>query len=189
MKTKNTIVFIAVAAMFISNAHATIRTVSNSPSTIIAQFNTIQAAIDASTSGDTIYVHGSPVNYAGFGISNMRLVIIGPGWSPDKTQAFTANVAGFDITGTGSTGTEIQGIVCTGNINIKPSHPDSLRFIRNKFGNGVQLNVNQNSTTYSGFLFEGNVFSLASVNATSGSVYRNFVFQNNIFTWRLFVKG
>lgn len=44
-------------------ASATVRTVSNNPITI-AQFSTVQAAINASNSGDTIYVHGSPNNYA-----------------------------------------------------------------------------------------------------------------------------
>jgi len=51
--------------LFVIGANATIRTVSNSPSTL-AQFNTIQAAIDASVSADTVYVHGSPNTYAAF---------------------------------------------------------------------------------------------------------------------------
>ena len=64
----------------VSSANAIIRTVSNTPSTL-AQFNNIQAAVDASASGDSIYVHGSPNAYAAFTITNKQLVIIGPGSS------------------------------------------------------------------------------------------------------------
>jgi len=64
--------------LFSVNVFATVRTVCNNPSTL-AQYNTIQAAITASASGDTIYVHGSPTRYAGFTITDKRLTIIGPG--------------------------------------------------------------------------------------------------------------
>ncbi|HJS55472.1 MAG TPA: hypothetical protein VJ765_13050, partial [Chitinophagaceae bacterium] len=47
---------------------ATVRTVSNNPATI-AQYSTIQAAVDASSSGDTVYIHGSPSAYAAFTIT------------------------------------------------------------------------------------------------------------------------
>src|ERR1700704_5792352 len=90
-----------VILFFAFYANAIIRTVSNSPSTL-AQFNTIQAAITASNSGDTVYVHGSPNAYAAFTITNKQLVIMGPGWSPNKNLPFTANVPGFTITGTTS---------------------------------------------------------------------------------------
>ncbi len=79
-------------------ANATIRTVSNTPSTL-AQFSTIQAAVNASNNGDTIYVNGSPNVYAAFTITNKRLVIIGPGWAPNKNLPFAALVGGCTITG------------------------------------------------------------------------------------------
>src|SRR4051812_31337219 len=97
---------------------ATIRTVSNNPSTI-AQFNNIQAAIDASNSGDTVYVHGSPNNYAGFAIASKQLVIMGPGWSPDKNLPHLALVNGsVSLTGAGAAGTEFQGLTFLSSISI-----------------------------------------------------------------------
>ncbi len=63
---------VLLASIFVN---ATIRTVSNSPATL-AQFSTIQAAVNASASGDTIYVHGSPNAYATFTITNKQLVIM-----------------------------------------------------------------------------------------------------------------
>src|SRR5215467_7839957 len=90
---------------------ATVRTVSNNPSTL-AQYNTIQAAINASVSGDTIYVHGSPINYAGFTVTDKRLTIIGPGWAPQANFAAFKAVIGdaVTITGVNSKKTELQGL-------------------------------------------------------------------------------
>lgn len=174
--------YISTAGMLLfalSAINATIRTVSNSPSTL-AQFNTIQAAINASSSGDTVYVHGSPNAYAAFTITNKQLVIIGPGWSPNKNLPFTASVPGCAITGAASGNTEIQGMVINSTIDINANHPDNLRFIRNQFVNMV-LQVAQGAVTYNGYLFEGNMFDNAQVQGTSSSTYQNFLFQNNYF--------
>src|SRR5436190_19436564 len=159
--------------------NATIRTVSNTPATL-AQFSTIQAAVDASSSGDTIYVHGSPNVYASFTITNKQLVIIGPGWSPNKNLPLTVSVPGFTITGASSSNSEIQGLVVTSTIVINSNHPDNIRLIRNYFSN-ISLSINQGSTTFIGYLFEGNVFDNSVVDATSSSTYQNFLFQNNYF--------
>ncbi len=159
--------------------HATIRTVSNTPSTL-AQFNTIQAAINASISGDTVYVHGSPNAYAAFTITNKQLVIIGPGWAPNKNLPLTAEVNGCTITGASCSNTEIQGIIFNSAVFINIAPPDNLRFIRNRFINvGVDLTLQP--ATYSGYLFEGNVFDNATVAANQSSTYQNFLFQNNYF--------
>jgi hypothetical protein len=161
-------------------ANATIRTVSNNPSTI-AQFSTIQAAVDASSSGDSVYVHGSPNLYANFIITNKRLVIIGPGWAPNKNLPFTATVSGCTITGAASSNTEIQGINFNNAVNIFTNHPDSLRFIRNKLSSST-IHISETGVTYKGYLFEGNIFNVhAGVSANSNSTYQDFVFQNNYF--------
>ncbi|MBL0132006.1 MAG: hypothetical protein IPP43_13645 [Chitinophagaceae bacterium] len=111
--------------------NATIRTVSNNPGTI-AQFNTIQAAVDVSLSGDSIYVHGSPVTYASFTIASKQLTIIGPGFAPDKDLGFLTTVNGCTINGVASSNTEIQGIkFTTFNVTIGTPTPANLRFFRN----------------------------------------------------------
>lgn len=160
---------------------ATIRTVSNVPSTL-AQYNTIQAAVDASNNNDTVYVHGSPNAYSSFTITNKKITVIGPGWAPDKNLPFTANVPGMTITGAAAAGTEIQGLVVTSTIDINTAHPDNLRFIRNYFTGGQLIYVSQGSTTYIGYLFEGNVFDNSYIQTSStSSTYQNFLFQNNYF--------
>ena len=59
-----TIFTLAISLCMLTYAWATVRTVSNAPN--VAQFTTIQLAIDASADGDTVYVYGSPNPYAGF---------------------------------------------------------------------------------------------------------------------------
>jgi len=188
---------LAIVLMFSTSLLATVRTVSNSPSTL-AQYNTIQAAIDASSNGDTVYVHGTPIDYGGFTILDKRLVVIGPGWSPDKSFPFTARVTGISAIG-GTTGdpltnpannTEIHGLVFTGGINSYVSfgndHPNGLKFFRNEFQGTMNI---QESGTYKNYLFEGNYFNTGRVTANGTSNYESFLFQNNIFydatTWQI----
>lgn len=159
---------------------ATVRTVSNNPATL-AQFNTIQAAIDASAAtGDQVYVHGSPTPYAAFTITNKQLTIIGPGFRPDKNSPLIAEVAGCTITGAASSNTEIHGLVFNTTISLSASHPDGIKFIRNRFVN-LSLQLTQSSTTYQNYLFEGNFVDNSSINASNSSNYNNFLFQNNMF--------
>ena len=161
------------------NMFATVRTVSNNPSTL-AQFNTIQAAVNASASGDTIYVQGSPVRYAGFAIQDKRLTIIGPGWSPAQNfQPFKAMIEGdVAINGAGSRKTELQGLDFFLTVSINTSNPDSLRFIRNQFETAFYLG---HAGTYNGYLFESNWFDESFVSSSAGVFISNFLFRNNIF--------
>ncbi len=165
--------------LFATAVQATVRTVSNTPSTL-AQFNTIQAAVDVSLTGDTIYVHGSPNQYAAFTQTNKQLTIIGPGWSPDKNLPFTAQIQGCTITGATSSNSEYQGLTFVTALQISTAHPDNLRFIRNHFVS-IDVNMTQGSTTYNGYLFEANIFDNATANGIASSTYQNFLFQNNSF--------
>ena len=175
MKQLFSLVLIAITA----SAFATVHTVSNSPTTL-AQFNTIQAAINAAATGDSIYVHGSPNVYAAFTQTNKQLTIIGPGWSADKNLAFAALIQGCTITGATCANSEYHGLIFTSALQISSARPDNLRFIRNQFA-GIDVNINQGSITYTGYLFEGNLFDNATVNASTSSTYQNFLFQNNAF--------
>ena len=113
-------------------ANATIRTVSNTPSTL-AQFNTIQAAIDASASGDTIQIHGSPNAYAAFTQNNKKLVMIGPGWSPSTANTHIAVIPGFTVQSAGSNDSEYHGLTFTSTVNIVNTTLSGIKFIRNHF--------------------------------------------------------
>ena len=163
---------------------ATVRTVSSNPSTL-GQFNTIQAAIDASADSDTVYVYGSPNTYAGFTIQDKKITVIGPGWSPDKNIPLQAIVTDFSIrnspAGGSPDGSELQGLVFT--TTVYPSRnlvggdvaPSNIRLIRCQL-NGA-LNWELSST---GHLIEGCIFYNV-LNFGSSSTYQNFLFQNNFF--------
>ncbi len=85
-------------------------------------YATLQAANDAASNGDTIYVEGSPTDYDGADISK-KLVIIGPGYfltDNDSTQAFGISAtfkSAIDFQA-GSAGSIITGCKINGGIGL-----------------------------------------------------------------------
>ncbi len=175
-------------------AGATVRTVSNFPANI-AQFSNIQAAVDASSSGDTVYVHGSPNQYASFDLTNKQLVVIGPGWAAVKQLPFEAvintdiivsGVNGIDFTGTASSGSVLQGLTLTGGtgIRINTSGINNLRFIRiHNSASPVIFSGSVSPGSWTGYLFEGCIINNSAVRSDNPGVHNfsNFLFQNNLF--------
>lgn len=165
-------------------AFATVRTVSNNPSTL-GQFNTIQAAIDASADSDTVYVYGSPNTYGSFTITDKKIAVIGPGWSPDKNLPLQVLVAGANIrnspAGGSPDGSEFQGLVFTTTVNASHNAVsgdlavNNIRLIRCQFNGAVQWNLSS-----SGHLIEGSIFYNV-LNFDPSTTYQNFLFQNNMF--------
>jgi len=98
---------------FISGQHL-IR-VNNNPGAD-PDYTTLQAANDAASNGDTVYVEGSTTRYTDADISK-RLIIIGPGYflaENDSTQAnsLEASINGYIRLQAGSAGSVIAGMVC-----------------------------------------------------------------------------
>ena len=114
---KRKITFLSfLAIFFVVNVNATVWRVSSrviSGVTVNADFNTLQAAIDGASAGDTLYLMGSQQSY-GAGVFNKQLTVIGPGyWLAENvnTQAIkdTARV-GFLTFNDGSQGSKVQGL-------------------------------------------------------------------------------
>jgi hypothetical protein len=89
----------------------------NNAAGIDADFTTLQAAVDAASTGDTIYVEGSVDRYDGNGTVDItkQLVLIGPGYylgENDATQAdlLSANFNRIDFE-SGSEGSVMMGLV------------------------------------------------------------------------------
>jgi hypothetical protein len=175
---KNHLLWICLMAA--STAFATVHTVSNSPANV-AQFNNIQAAIDAAAAGDTILVHGSPNAYAAFTINNKKLAIIGPGYAADKNLSQPVVVPGFTITGADAENSEIQGLYVTNTVTISSNRPNNLSFRRNRFSGNFFINITQGVVTYTGYLFESNYFEGSVISGVTNSSYENFIFRNNVF--------
>ncbi len=165
-------------------ALATVRTVSSNPATL-GQFSTIQAAIDASADGDSVYVYGSPNTYPSFIIQDKKITVIGPGWSPDKNIPLLATVSGANIrnspAGGSPDGSELQGLVFSNTVNVCQNAvggdlaTNNIRLIRCQFSNSVQWDLSS-----TGFLIEGCIFYNVC-NFASAQTYQNFLFQNNMF--------
>jgi hypothetical protein len=171
-------IFLSILIFSAVAVQATVRTVSNEPSSM-AQYNNIQAAVDASSPGDTIYVHGSDTMYPTFTITGKRLTIIGPGWSPIRAFApKRARVEAMHINGAGSDYSEIQGLVFITTITAYYQAPNNLRFYRNEFQGMVYLT--QGGINYSGYVFQGNYFNNGYIVGAPSSSYSNFLIQNNL---------
>jgi len=76
-------------------ALAITRTVSNNPN-IPAQFASLQVAVDASATGDTLLIHGSAVSYGDVNVGK-SLVLIGPGYRPTGQNGLAATVGDLRI--------------------------------------------------------------------------------------------
>jgi hypothetical protein len=112
---KNTI-SLFICCLFAANLSATVRTVNNAPNAP-AQYQTIQAAVDAAVAGDSIMVEGSGIAYTAPTVSK-KLVFIAPGFNNGSfnhkkvrlTGTFTLSagadasvIMGFSSDGTGWT--------------------------------------------------------------------------------------
>jgi hypothetical protein len=171
--------FLFLSISLCVNIYGTVRTVSNNPLNL-AQYNNVQDAVNAAVSGDTIYVHGSPITYPSFTVTDKRLTLLGPGWAPDRGfYSYPAIIYDMTLHGVGTNNTEVQGLVFQIGITINNSdHPNNIRFIRNQFKSAVTLS---SATPFSGYVFEGNWFNNGTMNCASTCEYYNIVFRNNIF--------
>ena len=91
-----------------------------------ADYTTLQAAHDAASAGDTIYLEGSATAYAGADISK-KVTIIGPGYflsENDSTQAnkLQAQISGDISFNTGSDGSIITGCYISNYIRLSANH-------------------------------------------------------------------
>lgn len=178
------VILLLLAVVTGISSFATVRTVSNTPATL-GQFNTIQAAIDASADSDTVYVYGSPNIYAGFTILDKKITVIGPGWSPDKNLPLLAMVAGAILrnspAGGSPDGSELHGIIFTSSVSLSQNAVggdfgvNNVRVIRCQFNSNTEIVLGA-----SGFLFEGCIF-YSYLNFGGSNTFQNFLFQNNLF--------
>ncbi|MEZ5045856.1 MAG: hypothetical protein R2831_02580 [Chitinophagaceae bacterium] len=176
---------------FISNA--TTRTVLNFPSGL-AQYNTLQAAVDASAHGDTIVVHGSPIVYAGCTIADKKIILIGPGFSPEKNNPQTAkvntniNINAFTNVVGNADGCAIHGMDFISNANIQINQASingevvkNITINKNSFANiGLTLGTLTNAT-YSGYIISNNYFRYSAIAGGTTTIVENMLIKNNVF--------
>jgi hypothetical protein len=169
---------------------ATVRTVNNYIANS-AQFSTVQPAITASATNDTIYLHGSPVSYGDFTITK-RLVIMGAGYNLTNTiNNYTTNVGNITVdtvtVNQALSGLTLQGLAINGSIGCAGTDRannvliDRCRVpaggigligsnwtIKNSFGN---LTINMSSVS-SNILISNNILQYLYI--TNGTSLTNY---------------
>lgn len=184
-----TLLFVTIAL----NLHAGKWTVSNNPGSP-GQYTSLQAAIDAAGSNDTIMVAGSATSYGTITFGK-PLVLVGAGYNNPYGQNSTID----QITLTrqnlyiSASGSKIMGFNVTSNIylnGIFTGGVDSTRTINNSVFERCNINIiwfgqggyNQTfkNDTIRNCLIQGN-FYMYGQNGTI-SYFKNIVIQNNIFS-------
>ena len=185
---KKLFLFIAWSVVVCSKSQATIRTVCNMPYSP-GQYTSLSAALSASVNFDTIYVHGSSVNYGNVSITRSNIVIIGAGHNPNK-QAPLASAFTFITISTGYNNVQLIGLTMQ-SLTVSSNY---ISIRRCKFtdilgGNSSGISVGNMSLGY--LLVEGCVFANSAGsnvdisfggNATSNTIIRNNIFNGTINT-------
>ncbi len=193
---KFTISFFIALLVIGFSASATVHTVSNNQNSP-GQFTSLQAAIDAASPGDTIYVSGSPTAYGNIDL-NKQLTLIGAGYHPNnqfqfKTQVGTIYLKIFTGAPTSNpSGSKIMGFEAS-----------LIRCDDHNINNiTIQLNqvadLNLNNKTCDGWIIKNNIVNYIKgsyANSTNILIYNNIIkyyiwyFQNtsvlianNLFT-------
>ena len=162
-----------------ASVHARIITVSNSPLNP-GQFPSVILAMSIAFTGDTLYIHGSPINYGSIDFFMPGIVVIGPGHTPQKQFPFVASFTSINVYADNCQliGLVAENIQSTFNaITVK-----RCKILGSSLGYpGINIPGGGSGT----FLLEGNVFtggnSSPNVRFPVGSGDIIFL-QNNIFS-------
>jgi hypothetical protein len=176
-----------IGILFLSTAtFGAVRTVSNNP-TRPAQFTTFAAAQTASVNGDTIYIYGSPFQYAAITISK-RLVIIGAGYNPNNQFGQPTNIANIDLFRdagvNNATGTVITGIL-TSRLDIAGLMSNNITVFRNRFTSYLNLAGGTPTGYANGWVLYNNIFDgyiYGGAGSRTALSATNIIIANNIFT-------
>jgi hypothetical protein len=169
---------------------ATIHTVNNNLNGP-GQFSSIQVAIDAAASGDTIYIASSPTRYTnpslGRFVVSKKLTFIGVGMRPgEKKENSALSRIGhrFDLNDAAGNGSSFIGLYFDGvssaiNVSANVSNCQVLRC----WFDGSSTHLGFNSGSFSGWLIANNYFGMncgPAINVNNNTV-TNFIVQNNVF--------
>ncbi len=175
------------------SAFATVRTVSNDP-TRPAQFTTSTGggnssfinAHNASATGDTLYVYGSPFDYGTLTISK-QMVVIGAGYGPNNQFGQATRAGQINLFRDGSTdasGSVIMGFLISGGINCTGTLASlNITISRNRIAGPVLTYLNS-ANPASGWTIYNNIIAyiLGSSSSRTTSSPTNIIIANNIIT-------
>jgi hypothetical protein len=165
------------------SAFATVRVVNNNLNGP-GQFTTIQAAHDAASDGDTIYVAPSPSAYAGADISK-KIALFGAGMRPGdkKDNSAYSFVNGEIRLNNGSANSVICGMLFNNHIIRVRNGANNIQILRNYWSGGGN-HIFFEGGSYTGWIIANNYF-LNSCNGhcinMQNQTVTNFLILNNVF--------
>jgi hypothetical protein len=184
MKTKSFLLLALFVAM-VSGAFAGIKTVSNNPSSP-GQYTSLQAAIDASSLGDTLMIAGSATNYGNITIAK-PLVLVGAGYnnpygSNTSIDYIYLSRASASL---GASGTKIMGIVCTSYLYFNGTYAGGTSLTQN-IDNVLIERCRLSTVTFQNYYYHNDsirncLFNLSSNISFGNSSLTNIYIHNNIF--------
>lgn len=180
---KKLLFFILLFGTFPFTGFTTVRTVCNMPYSP-GQYTTFNAALTASAVNDTIYMHGSSINYGAITINKTGITVIGTGHNPNKQVPLTSNFTTITL---GSPNIKVIGVICDAIITTNvPSYPTGATIKRCKILGNASYGGIFNMAGFNAmdnWLIEGNVFSaltLTTISINNGTT-NNTTIRNNVF--------
>lgn len=192
MKKNNFLSLPAVFTALILSSFCTIAmgkviTVSNNAISA-GQYTNLSSAISAAGTGDTLYVMGSPNDYASSSVTISKpITLIGAGYNPVGTQyGYPTTISNIYFSGNSSAnakGTKIMGISCaqiisndTFETNISISRSYIYNYIDIAGTNWTIQNCIVNNIDFNGFDYgNGGVYSAAGYNGPIAIIVDNFI--------------
>lgn len=157
---------------------ATIRRVNSAPGSTTS-YTTIQAAHDASSAGDTLYLESSGISYGGLSCTK-KLTIIGTGYflsqNPQTQASPASSTVDYIYFNTGSDGSKVTG--CS--LGYLYLYANNLLISRN-YINSYNTAIYQQSATLSNIVISQNyiVVTYASWTAINFGSANNILISNN----------
>jgi hypothetical protein len=183
---------LSIAMLFAITFHAqSVLTVDNNEGSG-AEFTSLQAAIDAATAGDIIYVQPSPNSYGNINMTK-SVNIYGLGYTPQLNSGVNAYVPNIYFRSAHASGSKISGL------NITSIYLDNATFnnhnvviTNNRF---VYIGGNSSTTKSNNCIISGNYIRNANFSAIDTYNSQNWIISNNIIeqpnggaTWATFKR-
>lgn len=182
------LLFLFAVAFTHFSTYAAVIIVSNNPN-VPGQFTSLQAAIDAATPDDTLYVQGSTTSYGDVTITK-KLSIIGSGMLPDNTSHLGTTLGNvfYRVSADGtssSSGSSITGCniyvvyLCVTNVGNNPysTMVNNITVSRNRISAIMSNGYGLAYGSYNGIHIYNNIIGTLAVDRLGG----NSVVNNNIF--------
>jgi hypothetical protein len=152
-----------------------------------AQFNTLQAAIDAAVAGDIIYVHPSPTTYGNITIKK-TLTLVGLGHNPNNANGERAFLGNISFNGTAdASNTTITGLEFGSVSSYNCANCDGIKLINNRIKDVIAGWASGNSDNWvieGCFIFSTSYFWPSISPAATDS---NWQIRNN-FIYRFYLN-